>query len=214
MIKTKIKKTYKQKTLYLLLVVSVMTICIPMHVQAQKSKAVLTFKDGTVKTGLGKLSNNGKIKFRTNKGEKAVKYDFSLLDQVKISGKTYVYVNVIGIENPRVLERVLVGKVYLYQTQSQGYMPYGGAPGGGFGGTGGVGFSGGYSYNINNFYVRRTEEDRATHLGSNQLFSKNFKEAASNYFKDCPELVQKIQNKIFKKRDLRDIVQFYNTECE
>lgn len=181
----------------------------PVALQAQKARAVLTFKDGTIKTGLGKLSGTNKIKFRANKQEKPIKYDFSLLDEAKISGITYVSVNVNvnGSENKKVLERVLVGKVYLYQSQNQGYMPYAGAPGG-------VGFAGGYSYSINNFYVSRANEVKATHLGSNELFTKNFKQAASDYFKDCTELVQKIQNSTFKKRDLIAIVQFYNNECQ
>jgi len=45
------------------------------------------------------------------------------------------------------------------------------------------------------------------------LFTKNFKKAASAYFKDCPSLVKKIQSRTFKKRDLEKIVSYYNNKC-
>ncbi len=34
------------------------------------------------------------------------------------------------------------------------------------------------------------------------------------YFSDCPELAQKIETKIFKKRDLLGMVMYYNENCE
>ncbi len=70
------------------------------------------------------------------------------------------------------------------------------------------------TYDIKNLYVLRTGEEKATHLGSNQLFTKNFKTAASVFFKDCTSLVTKIQNKDFKKKHIKEIVQYYNSECK
>jgi len=182
------------------------------RLQAQRTPAVLTFNDSTVKTGLGKLTENNTVKFKISKKEKAVKYKFSDLKQATIGANTYMYVNIENKKNPKVLERVLAGKVYLYRKITQGYMPtLGGA---GQGGTAGVGFGGGHYYNIKDFYVRKMNETHATHLGSNQLFTKNFKKAASDYFEDCPELVKKIQDRTLKKKDLRDIVLFYNNHCD
>ncbi|MFI1772535.1 hypothetical protein [Thalassobellus citreus] len=196
----------------LLITVIMLCMLIPTTIQAQKTKAVLTFKNGTVKTGLGKLLGGNKIKFRVNKNRKATKYDFNLLKQVKIYNQTdiitYVSVKIKDKEKPNILEQVVLGRVTLYQKTSMGYNP--GMGGVGFGGTG---FSTGYSYNINNFYVKKEGDTEAFHLGSNQLFTKNFKQAASDYFKDCPLLVKKIQNRTFKKKDLRAIVEFYNNEC-
>lgn len=183
-----------------------------LNVQAQRTKAELTFKDGTVKEGLGKLVGN-KIKFRANRNEKTIKYHFSLLKQAKIyyqdNISIYVYLEAENTKKPRVLEEVAIGKVSLYRTATQGYAPYAGS----HGGFGGVGFTGGHSYSIKNFYVREEHEEKVTHLGSNQLFTKNFKQAASNFFKDCPTLAQKIQNKTLKKRDLIAIVEYYNQDC-
>jgi hypothetical protein len=180
-------------------------------VHAQKTKAVLQFKDGTTKTGLGKIVGNN-IKFRNNKNHKAVKYDFSILKSAKIYYQTdittYVSVRVKERDKPIVLEQVATGKVNLYQKSTQGYNP--GFANNGFGG---AGFTGGYTYSINNFYVKKKGKAAAFHLGSNQLFTKNFKQAASDFFKDCPELVKKIQNRELKKKHLREIVEYYNNQC-
>lgn len=40
-----------------------------------------------------------------------------------------------------------------------------------------------------------------------------FKKEMSEYFADCPSLVALIQEKEFKRRDLSEIVMFYNTRC-
>lgn len=40
-----------------------------------------------------------------------------------------------------------------------------------------------------------------------------FKKDMAEYFKDCPALVALIEGKEFKRRDLDEIVMFYNTRC-
>ena len=189
---------------------------------AQRSEAILTFKDGTVKKGFGKLISQDRVKFRKNKKSKAKKYPFKTLEHVKIKEydefHTYAYIRIQNKKKPRVLEVKLTGYLSLYELSRTHHNPHN--FGGGFGGAGGFGGGGasvgltfGHSYNINNFYVRKEGQKEATHLGSNQLFSKNFKKAASAYFKDCPSLVKKIQSRTFKKRDLEKIVKYYNNKC-
>ncbi|MGI9159778.1 MAG: hypothetical protein ACR2K1_08510 [Saprospiraceae bacterium] len=41
----------------------------------------------------------------------------------------------------------------------------------------------------------------------------NFKKDMTAFFSDCPELVRKIEEKEYKREDLRAMVQFYNTQC-
>jgi len=186
---------------------------------AQRSEAILTFKDGTVKKGFGKLISQDRVKFRKNKKSKAKKYPFKNLKHVKIKEydefHTYAYIRVQNKKKPRVLEVKLTGYLSLYELSRTYHSPhnFGGGAGGFGGGGASVGFTFGHSYNINNFYVRKEGQKEATHLGSNQLFSKNFKKAASAYFKDCPSLVKKIQSRTFKKRDLEKIVSYYNNKC-
>ena len=42
---------------------------------------------------------------------------------------------------------------------------------------------------------------------------KSFKKRAMEYFKDCPLLRSKLDNKEFVSEDLQDIVRFYNSNC-
>lgn len=209
----KTKTTYLQKRLVIILMIGLTGVWAPTPLHAQKTKAVLTFKDGSIKTGLGKIAGKN-IKFRTRKKAKAVKYPMTSLQQAKIYYQTevttYVSVKVKGREAPSVLEQVATGKVDLYLKLTQGYNPS--YVNNGFGTNGN--FMGGYIYSINDFYVKKEGETEAFHLGSNQLFTKNFKKAASDFFKDCPELVKKIQDRSLKKRDLIEIVEFYNNQCD
>lgn len=201
------------KPLIILLIITSFSLLIN-KTHAQRTKAILTFKDGTTKTGLGKIIGND-VKFKTNKKDKAIKYNFTNLESVKIYSNstvtTYVSVKVKGFKEPVILQPLRQGKVNLYEEITVAYRT-GGFMNNGFGNTA---YSGvGYAYNINNFYVKKENETEAFHLGSNQLFSKNFKLAASTYFKDCPELVKKIESKEFKKKHIKEIVEFYNKQCD
>ncbi len=185
---------------------------------AQKQKATLYFRDGTTQTGLAKLfdlSNfGGKIKFRKDKNSNKIIYTSLEIDKISIrENDIYVIYQYKIVENKGtivLLELIAKGKVTLYRDQTQGYYSSGTRMGGGFNSSG-VGM--GRSYSINNYYVSKDNKN-VSHLGSKgTLFSKNFKKSASEYFKDCSELVNKIQSKEFKKRNIVDIVEFYNENC-
>ncbi len=181
---------------------------------AQKTKGTLFFKDGIVKKGLVRLTGSGKIKYKSSKKAKATKYDFSEFEKVDIleNKETVVYVHILarGHNGPQVVRELVKGKVSLYHLLSTGggpvFMP-GNGPGGGS-------YTHNRTYDIKHLYVKRKGENVATHLGSDQLFTKNFKKAASRFFKDCTSLVQKIENRAYKKRDIKEIVAFYNNECK
>ncbi|NOU59142.1 hypothetical protein [Marinifilum caeruleilacunae] len=55
-------------------------------------------------------------------------------------------------------------------------------------------------------YLKKDDEDLklVANFGRNKM---------KNYFSDCPELVQKIESKEFKSKDIIQIVQYYNSHC-
>ncbi|MEP5340489.1 MAG: hypothetical protein ABJL44_02760 [Algibacter sp.] len=59
------------------------------------------------------------------------------------------------------------------------------------------------------FLIRRNEQ--AVLLNSTEL--KSFKKRASEYFKDCPNLILKIESKIYTRKDSKAIIKFYNDNC-
>jgi len=177
---------------------------------AQKQKAILFFKDGTELKGRAKISPTGKIKFR--KSKEAEKQFFSSKELKSIIIREfdkdieYKYKVIEGKKTILLLEVLEEGKVTLYRTLRSGYVV--GAPG-----PNGMPM-GGHSYSISNYYLSKDDKNLVVHLGARgTIFNKNFKKAASDYFKDCIMLVSKIQSKEFKKRDIVEIVEFYNENC-
>ena len=187
-----------------------------LTISSQNDRAILIFHDGSTVEGYGKLKSQDRVKFRKSKQDKAIKYHFRDLKKVTIyndyAETIYVYQKIKGKKMYEVMEVVVVGEMSLYKKVTYGTHA-GGMGAGGFGGSGGVGFGMTTSYTIEDYYVKRKDEQEVTHLGSTDLFSKNFKKAAGGYFADCPSLVKKIQTKEYKKRDIEEIVSYYNSEC-
>lgn len=189
--------------------------CIAIVGISQNKEAIIVFKDGKEIHGYGKLIGSDKVKFKENKKGKVQKYNFRELKEVVIYdnkvSKTYVQEHVIGKEKPIVMERVMAGRITLYKKVSDGYNA-GFVSGGGANGMGTISMGGG-SHSIKNYYLKRWGDDKVFHVGSNQLFTKNFKEAISHFFNDCPSLIEKIQSDEFMKRNIGEIVNYYNVHC-
>ncbi len=67
--------------------------------------------------------------------------------------------------------------------------------------------TGGYAYSVEKFVLQK---------GSGQLKRPSgltFRKDMMQYFNDCPALVQKIENREFRKGDIQAIVRFYNQNC-
>lgn len=189
-------------------VILVIVFLISFKGTAQKTQGTIYMKNGTVKKGLVKRSGLKSVKYRSSKKSKSVKFNFEELERVEIlerRGKE-TFVNLkITAKHEKIVQLVEEGRVNLFSSYDHIFIPSAGAGGTAMGGS---------SQHLNNLYVKRKEEKLPTHLGSNQLFTKNFKKAASEFFKDCTVLVSKIQNNEYKKRDIQEIVAFYNTECK
>lgn len=66
----------------------------------------------------------------------------------------------------------------------------------------------GYSTQTITYLLQRGDEP----LNEPNLFG--FKKEMGKYFADCPELVSLIEEKEFKRRDIGEIVTYYNTKCK
>jgi hypothetical protein len=177
------------------------------NMEAQKTKAILTFNDGTKLEGLGKLKGSERVKFRKDKNTKAKKYHFKDLESVNIyegsEKTTYVYLYVKEKNDYKVLQEIIIGELSLYITIT--HVQHVNM---GFGGPGV-----GASFTTKDYYLKRKVEKKANQLGPRGLFLKNFKKYASIYFNDCPKLSEKIKIKEFRRRDIVEIVEYYNNNC-
>jgi hypothetical protein len=68
--------------------------------------------------------------------------------------------------------------------------------------------TGGYSFRLDRYILQKGEGQLK------KVKSASFKRDISEYLSDCPMLVQKIENKEFKKDDIESVVRFYNADCQ
>jgi hypothetical protein len=218
------------------LIVSAILFNSLVYSQYSWTPAVVSLKNGSVLTGEAKIPQVGasfnfggteKLNFRTEKKAKKKKFKIQEVDHIlftvtfkeRVNGKriekteieTYVPVLIKKRNTSTLLsfmQEVVQGKVSLYGrtvTQNSGaWMP----------GAGGVNaipvFIGDWSQH-NQLWVCR--EGKEAELINHVSLFKGFKKRASEYFGDCPSLVNKIEGRAPKKSDLKEIVEFFNSNC-
>ncbi|OBX25571.1 hypothetical protein A9996_08995 [Gelidibacter algens] len=103
------------------------------------------------------------------------------------------------------MERVSEGKVNLYQdfVSSTMYVPNMAAGGG-------YGFAGSSS---TLYYISRGGSDTVINLRACNTYSNRFKKMANDYFKDCNDLIDKINSKYFDRYGIQSVVNYYNEDC-
>ena len=70
------------------------------------------------------------------------------------------------------------------------------------------------SSNHSEYYVCKNDGDVVTTFNASGIFIENgFRKKSREFFKDCPELVSKINDKTWKMKDIPKIVLYYNKEC-
>lgn len=206
---------YKTKKILVFFIVFLFSF----YSQAQKIKAEIYLINGDTLSGYTNNLQWDYIKFRTGKKGRFKSYGPNEI----IGAKTYttngiIQYKIIGFKKNvkrekikyRLAQVIMVGKVNYYK---HSYV-YGAenaiATGGGINTNPHAGFR------QSEYFVKRKDEKLATYLstGGQVIFAKNFKEAVLTYFKDCPKLISKIKNNTTKKRNISEIVEFYNISCE
>jgi hypothetical protein len=197
------------------IILTIGILIISLNCKSQNQKATLYFRNGDTIQGLAKMSAWGKIRFRKNKQSTTENYDgktvskFDIEEDSSYIPNTYIYKllqNKDYSSRPVLMKMITEGKINLYKITTTGTS----APMG----FGGMGMGMGMSYSYENYYVCRDNSDiviKLTTLGT--FMGENFIKAASEYFNDCIDLVNKIENKVYRKKDIEEIVKFYNTKC-
>ncbi|WP_300566057.1 hypothetical protein [Flavobacterium sp.] len=183
---------------------------------SQKQRCTIYFNDGTTLAGLGRLKDDGTVKFKATEDSKNEIISKGNIEKVELNeeGTIEVYkYKRLSSDFQKWLKEIVNGEVSLYTSDVSGM--YGPSIGTGFSTMGGVG--GGIAFgtggNVTYYYVCHKLDTAVFRITSFGNISKNFKNTASEYFKDCPELVKKIEDKTFKKDDIEEVVRFYNTHC-
>ena len=161
------------------------------------------------------IAFNGKekVKYRKNRKSKKAKYDENQVRKVifRNSDTEVAYFEfILTSEKKKGLFKVISsGKATLYARSvsiTNSTPMYMGAPNGGTWNHWNYSFS-----DFNEFYVLKENEKIANPLITARI-SRSFKKRAMEYFSDCPNLVSKLDERIFVKDDIKDVVDEYN-EC-
>jgi len=202
-------------------IIFILVFLVILPLAAQKNKATLYFRDGTVVEGLAKITSKKKIKFRKKKGSKKELYNYEDLDRVKITFNnwdrltisTYFYKKT-ELNKYSLLREIIKGKLSLYEKKiinsGDDWTPM--------------------STSDSGYYVWKQDDEiavlLASHKHSDNIFSKKYKKTALRYFHDCPVLVKKIENNEFqttispfgqsinKGKNIKKLVNYYNEKCE
>ena len=171
-------------------------------------KANLILRSGDTLSGIARINTQEEIIFKKKEKDEKIVYNYKTVSKVilEIDGDEieYIYKIIIGrrVNGIMLLEPYGVfgkNKLNLFVDISSG------------------------SYNMNGFqgnttkttyFIGENNNTGLTHLGIGNTYSKKFKKISKDYFKSCPDLLEKINNKYFKRYGIRSIMEYYDQNCE
>lgn len=199
------KQTIKSLLIFLLF--------LSTSIYAQDRECIIFFHEGDSIEGAGQIKNN-KVKFKITPDSKADSWDFETISKIKFVGygfeETYEYVKLNSFDNPKLLELVLDGEVYLYRMAKLQYYTTMNSSPASFP-QGGASYSNTTEQFTEFYYLKRKKEQYPTYINLGIL--SNWKKTATNYFSDCDILIKKIKDKKFNSTQIKEIVEYYNYIC-
>jgi hypothetical protein len=167
---------------------------------AQTKSVEVILKSGDTLKGIGKLKETF-VKYKKQKKSESKKIEFSKIRYMTTTWrKGYKQTHRFLREKNRgeilPLQEVVKGKVSLYLTSTK------------------VIGQNGIAQVFRDYYVKRVNEKEVTHIMSTALISGKFRKTTKKYFSDCPKLVDAIESRKFRKKDIVTVVKLYNKGCK
>ena len=167
---------------------------------AQTKPIELILNSGDTIKGLGKLKKTF-VKYKKEKKARYTKIDFSKIKTLTVTLKKgyerkYRFLREINQNKLLPLEEIISGNLSLYIIHSTS-----------FGGNG-------ITQSFADYYLIKDSDTKVTHFGSSELISTKFNKIAKKYFSDCKSLLDKLESKVFRKKDIMKIVEYYNEKCK
>ncbi|MBL4662199.1 MAG: hypothetical protein JKY22_01225 [Flavobacteriaceae bacterium] len=178
-----------KKTLTLLAILSF------LYMNAQFKEGTIYLKDSTEIKGLIKFKTFGGVKYKEDEGSDIREYEDSQLSGYDINENGIIKKyrsKKVGANFPRIMKIEKLGKINLYSI---------------FGSNAGSAM--GLGLPVSEGYVFFLEKNNITiRTGA------KFKNGKLHLIEDCPTLIDKIKKKEFKKRDVIEIIDYYNKKCD
>ncbi len=168
----------------------------------------ITFRDGTVKYGLVKITGANKIKFKKTKKDKKIIYTHKELKKINFSPYNEHEYKISG-SSILLLKKVITGKLNLYSIEGRSPPLYG---------QNGIPMSTGATYIM--YYLSKNGSDLVEALPLNEK-RKKYRKIFSKYISDCVNFSEYIKDRHAIKKNFKDnikpitenIVTFYNEKC-
>lgn len=167
--------------------------------------------NGEIKTGICKLVGN-KVIYKVNKNQKREVFTsknlFGLFIYYELATVEYYYMNTNKKNKIKLLELVVEGDVSLYVDYRYIITASNNV------GSNSIISNNYYYKNKTSLYLSRNKSSDVVLIKEqNKIVYKSIKKFIVNYFKNCPVLVDKINNREFEEEEIIKIVEYYNTYC-
>lgn len=190
---------------------------LPINLTSKKNykKATVYFKDGTLKQGYvdyNSLAKN-KVKFKEQATSKNKNYDSRKVKKLKFNADStfYFYKKIANTRTFVLLKLVKEGKkmsLYTALNSLNQAIPFSENTRG----LGIIVFNKEQKFYESLFFAK-TNDDKAFYFRKNTRDEK-FKKTVRNYFSDCPNFVDRVDNNQFNEEAIIDVIDFYNQECK
>lgn len=169
-------------------------------------EATIIFNDSTSIKGFAEIKNN-EIYFKLKQEAKPDKWSYDIAKGIIFSGygfsEKFEYLKFGKHSKPKIFEVIEEGNINLYRESRMYYTSNGNTTAGKLP----TNFST-YEFTTETFYVKKKSEEFATEI------SFSFKTTAKKYFSDCEKIIEKIRNGKFTRKNIPDMVFYYNEYCD
>lgn len=179
-------------------------------------EATIHFHDGTSIRGFGKITVTSFIKFKTTEDGKPDTWTELMLKGITLHRPLYdidfLYIEVEHRKTTRLLEVIELGEVSIFAEASSTVLPF--TVFFNLGGSGplidnNLGFSNNYNQEVSfDLYVKKENEEA---INFSTVFK--FKKVATAFFKNCPQIVDRLNERKYKRRHIIEMVYYYNDYC-
>lgn len=166
-----------------------------------QEKTTIVLRNGDTLQGYSYIKENMRqIKFQKEIKGKKTKYGYKAVKKILFRNNIYEFkVREGGIYTPKLYKLQIKGKVNLYRfdfirtSRFETFTMEGSEV---------------------EYSVCKNNSDVVTVFSANGIgIERSFRKKAISFFDDCPEVIEKIKNKIWKMNDLPQIVSYYNNQC-
>jgi hypothetical protein len=176
---------------------------LPLFATCQKLQGTIHFLDGTSISGTVKVAS-GDIKYWASPDAKPDTYDYTGATSVTMTTKNgeqvrFEYVYFDFQKKPILLKVEMEGYLTLYSDSSSYYT--------------GAGVGMGFQSSSTYYLKKRGEKLGQWFICYGYIPKIQLPKVIDKYFNDCKVIQEKYHNWEFKKKDFREIVNYYNQNC-